>query len=92
MNKILNKLIEGQTSEQIQQAFAKIRIKRGYCPNDVSVEEALGVSTETDITYQRVNIDNPSCVIVHVSKVYLNNSDNTFNQATTNCTSFTLAA
>jgi acid phosphatase family membrane protein YuiD len=53
MNKILNKLIDEQTPEQVQQAFDKIKKERGYCPNDVSVEEALGFYVEVDVTYQR---------------------------------------
>jgi acid phosphatase family membrane protein YuiD len=55
MNKILNKLIDEQTPEQVQQAFDKIRKERGYCPNGVSVEEALGVYVEVDAVHQSVN-------------------------------------
>jgi hypothetical protein len=92
MNKILNKLIDEQTPEQVQQAFDKIRKDRGYCPNDVSVEEALGVYIEADVTYQSVNIDNSPCIIISVSKTNSNNSNNIFSQETTNCTLLTRAA
>ncbi|SMM98401.1 hypothetical protein SPONN_2299 [uncultured Candidatus Thioglobus sp.] len=56
MNEILNQLIEEQTPEQMRQAFAKIREERGYCPNDMSVEEALGISIESSIDFQYANV------------------------------------
>lgn len=57
MNEILNQLLEQQTPEQVQQDFAKIRQKRGYCPNDISVEDALGIiSTNLNIDFQCTSI------------------------------------
>lgn len=46
MNEILNQLLEQQTPEQVQQDFAKIKQKRGYCPNDISVESIKERLTE----------------------------------------------
>lgn len=56
MNEILNQLLEQQTPEQVQQAFDKIRQKRGYCPNDISVEEALGIDIDLNINFQCASI------------------------------------
>ncbi len=58
MNKILNQLIKEQTPEQVQKAFAKIKQVRGYCSDDISVENALGISTDFNIDFQYVDVKN----------------------------------
>lgn len=86
MNELLNQLIDEQTPEQAQQAFATIRKERGYCPNDMSVEEALGISV-SKVVYQEMNDIN--------NKYYdidCNSSNNISNQAVSNNMPYSLAA
>ena len=46
MNDKLMEFLESQTPEQVQEAFRKIREERGDCPNDITVEEYFGITSE----------------------------------------------
>lgn len=93
MNEILEKFIDEQTPEQIQAAFAKIRDERGHCPNDISVEEALGISTEFEMDFKYPEISPGSTKSVHINSIPCNNkSDVIFEGNVANETPYSLAA
>ncbi|WP_201342144.1 hypothetical protein [Abyssogena phaseoliformis symbiont] len=69
MNKILKQFIDEQTPEQIQEAFTKIREKRGYYSNDISVEDALGISIESKTGFQYPKILSGATISIQTSDV-----------------------
>ncbi len=98
MNDILDKILANKSPEEFAKEIAEVRKIVGPDNEfDMSVEEALGISTETSIDYQEIG-EIVNCPItesvksINVSETPCTSSSNIFNQTSENDIPYSLAA